>query len=128
MTRCCVLRVALENADLSTDTKHPLILPGRHPLTRLIIVDEHAKDGHAGPCNTLMRTQQRFWIVCRISSVKSYITECVKCATRKATPVRQLMADLPTCRVTATNKPFKFCGVDYFGPYFYRRNCSNCKC
>ena len=38
------------------------------------------------------------------------------------------MADLPACRVTATNKSFKYCGVDYFGPYFYRQNRSNCKC
>ena len=30
----------LENADLPTDTKRPLILPSRHPL---IILDEHAK-------------------------------------------------------------------------------------
>ena len=59
----------LENADFPTDTKHPLILPSRHPLTRLIILDEYAKAGHAGPCYTLMRTRQRFWIVCGISSV-----------------------------------------------------------
>ena len=37
----------IKNADLPTDTKHPLILPSRHPLTRLIILDEHAKAGHA---------------------------------------------------------------------------------
>ena len=77
----------LENADLSTDTKHPLILPSRHSLTRLIILNEHAKAGHAGPFYTLMRTRQRFWIVYRISSVKRYLTECVKGAMRKATLV-----------------------------------------
>ena len=103
----------LENADLRTDTKHPLIFPGTHPLTGLIILDEHAKAGHAGPCYMLMRTRQRFWIVYGISSFKRYLTECVKCAMQKATPVRQLMANLPACQVTATYKPSKFCGVDY---------------
>ena len=49
------------------------------------------------------------------------------CALRKATPVWQLMADLPACRVTPTNKPFKFCAADYLGPYIYRQNRSNCK-
>ena len=49
----------LENADFPTDTKHPLIRPSRHPLTRLIILDEHAKAGHAGASYTLMRTRQR---------------------------------------------------------------------
>ena len=77
----------LENANLPTDTKYPLILPSKHPLTRLIIFDEHAKAGQAGPCYTLMRTRQRFWIVYAISSVKRYLTKCVKCAMRKATPV-----------------------------------------
>ena len=47
---------------------------------------------------------------------------------RKANSVRQLMANLSACRVTATNKPFKFCGVDYLGPYFYRQDRNNCKC
>ena len=93
-----------ENTDLPTDTKHPLILPSRHQLTRLIVFDEHTKAGHAGPCYTLMRTRQCFWIVYEISSVRRYLTECVKCAMQKATSVRQLMADLPACRVTATNK------------------------
>ena len=44
----------LENADLPTDTKHPLILPSRNQLTGLIILDEHAKAGHLGLCYTQM--------------------------------------------------------------------------
>ena len=31
------------------------------------------------------------------------------------------------CRVKATYKPFKFCGIDYFGPYTYWQNRSDCK-
>ena len=37
------------------------------------------------------------------------------------------MADLPTCRVTPKNKPFKFYAADYLGPYISRQNRSNCK-
>ena len=37
------------------------------------------------------------------------------------------MADLPECKVTATNKPFKFCGVNYLGPFTFRQNRSDCK-
>ena len=104
------------------------MLPSRRPLTRLIILDEHAKVGQPGPCYKLMRTRQRFWIVCGISSVKRYLMECLKCAMQKATLVRQLMSDLPACRVTVTNKPLKFCGAAYLGPYFYRQDRNNCKC
>ena len=117
----------LENADLPLDAKHPLILPSRHPLTRLIVLHEHSLAGHAGPAYTLMRTRQRFWVIYGISSAKRYIAECGKCAIRKATPIRQLMSDLPVCRVSATNKPFKFCGCDFLGPLIYRQNRSHCK-
>ena len=117
----------LENAELSTNTKHPIILPGRHALTRLIVLSEHSSAGHAGPLYTLMKTRQRFWIIHGVSSMKHFISECGKCALRKAKPTRQLMADLPACRLTLCNKPFKFCGVDYLGPYSFQQNRSVCK-
>ena len=66
----------LENAELPTDTKHPLILPGRHPLTRLIILFEHVNCGHAGPSYTLMKTHQRYWIIHGIVNVKHFIADC----------------------------------------------------
>ena len=49
----------LENAELPIDTKHPFILPSRHALTRLIILNEHSQAGHAGPAYTLMLFRQR---------------------------------------------------------------------
>ena len=48
----------LENASLPVDTKHPYILPRRHALTRLIVLSEHSKAGHAGPSYTLMQTSR----------------------------------------------------------------------
>ena len=49
-----ILRIdgRLENAELPVDAKHPRILPNRHPLTRLIVLDKHAESGHAGPSYT----------------------------------------------------------------------------
>ena len=37
------------------------------------------------------------------------------------------MPDLPSFRVTAVNKPFKFCETEYFGPILYKQNRSQCK-
>ena len=91
------------------------------------MLNENVETGHAGPSYTLIQARQQFWIIHGISSVKSILYKCSKCARRKATPIRQLMADLPACCVTATYKPFKFCGIDYFGPYTYRQNRSDCK-
>ena len=61
------------------------------------------------------------------SSVKRTLRDCSKCRRRKATPIRQLMADLPECCVTATEKPFKYCGVDYLGLFTYRQLRTDCK-
>ena len=118
-----ILRVEgrLDNAALPVDTQHPIILPGRHALTRLIVLNEHVNAGHAGPY-TLMLTRQRFWIIHGISSVKRYLTDCGKCALNKAKPVRQLMSDFPSFRVTDVNKPFKFCGTNYCGPFVHKQN------
>ena len=33
----------LGNATLAVDAKHPLILPGKHALTRLVILHEHVQ-------------------------------------------------------------------------------------
>ena len=88
---------------------------------------QHEQAGHGGPTYTLMKTHERFWIIHGISSVKFYIANCGKCALLKAKPVGQLMADLTSCRVTVCNKPFKFSGLDYLGPYTFRQNRSDCK-
>ena len=48
----------LENAELPLNTRHSLILPSKHALTRLIVLHEHVEAGHAGPFCTLMRTRQ----------------------------------------------------------------------
>ena len=109
----------LENAKLPIDTKHPLILPRGHPLTRLIILFEHVNCEHAGPSFTLMKTRQHFWIIHGIVNVKHFIADCGHCCLCKAKPLRQLMADLPECQVALCNKPFKFCDLDYLGPFHF---------
>ena len=114
----------LENAELPTDAKHPLILPGRHAL---IVLDADKNVGHAGPSYTLMKTSQHFWLIHGVSRVKHYIVECASCCLYKAKPIRQLMADFSACRLTACNKLIKYCRLDYLGPVCYRQNCNECK-
>ena len=96
-----ILRIdgRLENVELPVNAKHPIILPSKHPLIRLIALNKYVDSGHAGPTYTLMKTRLRFWIIFGISSVKSILSDCGQCACRKATTIRQLMADLPACRV-----------------------------
>ena len=117
----------LLNSELQTGTRQPFIIPSRHALTRLIVLYKHVQAGHAGPAYTLMQTRQQFWIIFGNGSVKHPLSDCAKCALRKAKLVRQLFSDLPSFCVTKANKPFQTCGIDFLGPLLYRHGRSECK-
>ncbi|XP_033610790.1 uncharacterized protein LOC111872965 [Cryptotermes secundus] len=59
-----LLRVGgrLENADIPFDQKHPLILPSKHHVTKLLMWNEHIRLLHAGSQLLLASLQLRFWI------------------------------------------------------------------
>ena len=88
-------RPSKEQSELLVDSKHPLILPRRHALTRLVL-NEHYLVGHPRPSYVVIKTrQQRFWIVRGISIVKKrYLSYCAECVRRKTTPIHQFTADL----------------------------------
>ena len=109
------------------DTRHPFIIPSRHALIRLIVLNEHILAGHAGSLYTLMQTRHQFWIIFGNGSVKHYIADCGECALQRAKPVRQILSDLPSFRVTWANKPFQICGTDFLGPIMYRQGRSDSK-
>ena len=46
LDNCLRIEGRLENVDLPLDSKHPLILPGRHPLTGLIVQYKHEQAGY----------------------------------------------------------------------------------
>ncbi len=47
--------------DIPHETKHPILLPKNHPLTRLIVIDAHETLGHgSGVEHTLTQLRARF--------------------------------------------------------------------
>ena len=59
-----ILRVGgrLNNATVSYDLRHPIILPFSSHLTNLIVFDSHCVTGHGGVNMTLNHLTNRFWI------------------------------------------------------------------
>ena len=114
-----ILRVGgrLQNSSLSDSAKHPIILPSNHHVTKLIILGIHEKEGHVGPLHTLSVVRQHYWVVKGHVTVRKVIRECRFCRHMNAQPGKQLMATLPSARVTPGKPPFAFTGVDYAGPY-----------
>ena len=102
--------------DIAFNVKHPLILPSRHSLTKLVILWYHNLNCHSGVQHTLLSTRQKLWIANGNASVQKCVNECGVCMIKKAQPGRQLMSDLPQSLITANKKPFFYCGLDYFGP------------
>ena len=61
------------------------------------------------------------------AAVRHSIGQCIKCKRRNASVGKQLMADLPSCRVQTDKPPFYKVGVDYFGPFWVKQGRSRIK-
>ncbi|XP_054706599.1 uncharacterized protein LOC129216409 [Uloborus diversus] len=109
----------LEFAELSTEERHPIILPKRSWLTFLITRREHEKMMHGGTACTLARIRQRFWIPKGRQLVKSVIKKCLICQKYLSKAANQITAPLPFDRSNAS-PPFSVCGLDFAGPIYVK--------
>ncbi|XP_033110915.1 uncharacterized protein LOC117111970, partial [Anneissia japonica] len=113
-----LLRVGgrINQARVSENMKHPVILPANTDITRLIIRHHHEAMGHGGWASTLNSIRECFWLMKGRTAVKCALRNCVVCKKYHAKPVKQMMANLPAERIADNKPPFTFVGVDYFGP------------
>ena len=118
----------LENAAISYDNKHQIILPYRHHVvTNLIIQKYHQEAGHLGQEYVLSSLRQRYWIIKGRSAVRRVLSECFLCRKLGAARGEQLMGNLPKERLTPEDPPFTSVGVDYFGPLYVHQGRSHVK-
>ncbi|UYV74126.1 hypothetical protein LAZ67_11002194 [Cordylochernes scorpioides] len=125
-----LLRVGgrLNNAFLSFDQKHPIILPKAHYITQLIIRHYHDRLSHAGVQLTLSAIREKYWIPSGRCLVKQILFKCIKCARFRTKPVQQLMGNLPTLGINWT-RPFTKTGIDFAGPVIVKTsNLRNVRC
>uniref|UniRef100_A0ABD2WDA2 Integrase catalytic domain-containing protein n=2 Tax=Trichogramma kaykai TaxID=54128 RepID=A0ABD2WDA2_9HYME len=112
-----LLRVGgrLQNAPLTYDEKHLIILPGHCLIMRRLIEQAHRDTLHGGP--QLMRSHlgRMFWILRGPLVIPAVYRECVRCARFRATAMEQQIGPLPAVRVTP-GRPFQVTGLDYAGP------------
>ncbi|RLU19024.1 hypothetical protein DMN91_009382 [Ooceraea biroi] len=118
LDNCGILRVGgrLRNSLLEPEAKHPVLLPRNSRLSTLILDDIHQRTLHGGVQVMLATLRQRFWILGGRTPVAAFARRCARCARYRASTVRQLMGQLPACRVTQA-RPFLHTGVDYAGPF-----------
>ncbi|XP_068712837.1 uncharacterized protein [Montipora foliosa] len=101
-----ILRVGgrLKHSELQYDDKYPMILPGKHQVTRLIVLHYHHLNGHVGSHEVFAEIRQRFWIVKGVSSVKCVLRKCHVCKRQSAKLGEQMTAQLPTGPNTRSKK------------------------
>ena len=114
-----VLRVGgrLEQGELTNEEKHPVVLPGRHHATTLIVEHLHRKIKHQGRHFTQGIVREKgYWIIGGKRLINKVIYHCFKCRKQRGKMQNQRMADLPIERLTPA-PPFTYVGLDVFGPW-----------
>jgi hypothetical protein len=110
-------RGRLNNADLSSDARNPILLPKNTELTRLIIQHFHERTLHSGVSYTISSIRQRFWIPSIRQQVKAIVRLCTRCRRVNGAPYRAPNpATLPSFRVRG-DKAFAVTGIDFAGPF-----------
>ncbi|XP_036344475.1 uncharacterized protein LOC118753713 [Rhagoletis pomonella] len=106
----------LQNAALSFNAKHPIVLPRHHPLTNSIIEHFHLKLLHAGPQALLATIRLQYWPIGGRKNVAGVLNKCVRCFRTKPIVMRHIMGNLPAERVQI-QRPFYTTGIDFCGPF-----------
>ena len=84
----------LQRGNLMFELKHPAILPKKHPVTKLLVLNLHAQTGHVGIQHVLPILRYRHWILGGAATIKHYVFECMLCRTLKAVPGTQAIYDI----------------------------------
>lgn len=100
---------------------HPIILPNKCNVTRLIAVEYHRTNLHTGPQGLLYTLRLKYWPIHGRSLVRKVVHQCLICFRNNPKPLQQIMGQIPDVRLTP-GKPFQICGVDFGGPFTIKEN------
>ncbi|XP_055522877.1 uncharacterized protein LOC129717059 [Wyeomyia smithii] len=116
-----VIRVTgrLRLSDEGYDFKHPILLPGFHYFTRLLLMSIHLKTLHGGVSLTLAVNRNEFWPTNGRRAVRNTIHKCYRCIRANPQPIKQPIGQLPHARLSPS-RPFSITGIDYCGPVFVK--------
>ena len=113
-----ILRVGgrIGKVELPYESRHPVILPAKHLLTRKVVGQFHEGLHHGGTDFVLAHVRQYFWPIHGREAIKRASNACPTCIKERVKPGQQLMGDLPPQRLDMLTLPFSRTSVDYFGP------------
>nr|XP_041630860.1 uncharacterized protein LOC121502108 [Drosophila kikkawai] len=96
--------------------RRPVVLSHRHSLTELVVRHFHAQMKHQNVDAMIVQIRTRFWVTKMRRVLKEVISSCNECKLQRTRPMPPIMAPLPEDRLEVGGWPFKYTGLDYFGP------------
>ena len=109
----------IQYSELSESEKHPIILPYKSYIVKLLIEDIHRKQLHSGINQTLISVRDRFWVLKGRQLVRRIVRSCLVCRLYQPIRLQVPMAPLPEDRVKCAY-PFQTSGVDFTGPIYVK--------
>ncbi|XP_045463791.1 uncharacterized protein LOC123673349 [Harmonia axyridis] len=113
-----ILRVRgrMEHANVSPDTKHPILIPKKHQFTAMLVRHVHEINFHFGCQATLSFIRRRFWSLNGRDAVRNILHQCIPCFRANPPIPSNQMGNLPAPRVTPS-RVFSNCGLNYAAPF-----------
>ena len=104
---------------------HPIILPGKHSITSLLVSSEHRRVMHARSTLLVASLNHRYYITGCHNIVRSITRTCINCCRSTAKPKLQLLGQIPVERITPDSL-FNRVGLDYmYAGAFHFQVCFN---
>ena len=110
------------------DGEQPILAPNKSAYIRLAVIKAHISQMHAGTRQTLASIRHKYWITKGRRLINDIRRRCGRCHREEGKNYHMPhMADLPKNRTEKTT-PFKYTGVDYIGPFYYKAGREHLKC
>lgn len=104
-------------SEVPYELRFPVILPQKHPVTKLIFAYYHHKMGHDCHSRALVEIRRRGYVCVGMRrQLNEVVRTCNTCILRRALPEQPEMGLLPRARMGFGDRPFTNTGVDLFGP------------
>lgn len=101
--------------EIPFDAKFPILLPKKHPITKLIVEYLHKLSQHSKTNFVLLLTRQKYWIPQGRQYIKQILNSCTICRKIDGPSYRQPPSPpLPSIRVKEA-RPYEVTGLDYTG-------------
>ena len=101
---------------MCNEKKHPILLPGEHPIVHLFALYHHRRLLHQGYRVIIANIVNLGILISGARELLKYIAaKCFFCRTRRRKLLEQQMGILPSFRIEEHKSPFTSVAIDFFG-------------